>query len=85
MASSTTIPIASTIANSVSRLIVNPKRLRKKNVPTIATGTAIAGISVDRKSCKKMNTTMNTRINASTSVLITFSIEALRYSLASTR
>jgi hypothetical protein len=46
----------------------NPKRLMKKNVPKMATGTAIAGISVDLKSCKKINTTINTNAKASSNV-----------------
>ncbi|MNE09789.1 hypothetical protein D3C80_1024760 [compost metagenome] len=50
IASSTTIPIASTSANNVNRLMEKPKSCIKKNVPTIATGTAMAGISVDLKS-----------------------------------
>ncbi len=39
------------------------------NVPTRATGTASVGISVALKPCKKMKTTMTTRISASTRVL----------------
>ena len=54
MASSTTIAMASTNADSVSRLREKPNTYRKKNVPTSDTGTAISGISVERKSCKKM-------------------------------
>ncbi|MNY79298.1 hypothetical protein D3C86_2198690 [compost metagenome] len=50
MASSTTIPMARTRANKVSRLIEKPNNCIKKNVPIIATGTAIAGIKVERKS-----------------------------------
>ena len=42
----------------------------------------MAGINVERKSCKKMYTTMNTRIKASISVLITSWIEANKKSLA---
>ncbi|MCY1523867.1 hypothetical protein D9M68_587780 [compost metagenome] len=80
MASSTTIPMARTNANKVNRLMVKPKRLRKKNVPTMATGTLIAGMRVDLKSCKKINTTKNTRIKASIRVCSTFSIEASRKS-----
>ena len=57
--------------NKVSRLIVKPNSCMKKNVPMIATGTAIAGISVERKSCRKMNTTINTRMKASISVCFT--------------
>ena len=47
IASSTTIPIASTNANNVSKLIEYPNKFRKKNVPTIETGTAMAGINVE--------------------------------------
>ena len=50
MASSTTIAIARTRAESVRRFSEKPKICRKKNVPTRDTGTAIAGISVLRKS-----------------------------------
>ncbi|MPN58062.1 hypothetical protein SDC9_205760 [bioreactor metagenome] len=50
IASSTTIPIARTKANKVTRFKEYPNKFRKKNEPTIETGTAIAGISVDRKS-----------------------------------
>ena len=83
MASSTTIPIARTNANNVNKLIEYPKTFRKKNVPIIDTGTAIAGIKVERKSCKKRNTTKNTSTNASKSVVITFSIDAFKNKLVS--
>ena len=39
--------------------------------PIKATGIAIAGISVERKSCKKMKTTKNTSMNASNNVFKT--------------
>ena len=42
----------------------------------------MAGINVDRKSCRKINTTRNTRINASIKVFNTSWIEAYRKSLA---
>ncbi|MNN24131.1 hypothetical protein D3C81_1375490 [compost metagenome] len=71
MASSTTIPIARTRAKSVNILIENPNIFMKKNVPTIDTGTAMAGIKVERKSCKKIKTTINTKIKASIRVLMT--------------
>ena len=54
MASSTTMAMARTKADSVRRLMEKPNTSRKKNVPTSDTGTAISGISVERKSCKKM-------------------------------
>ena len=83
MASSTTIPIANTRANSVNRFIENPNTCKKKNVPIMATGTAIAGIRVDLISCKNTNTTINTNIKASINVWITFSIDASKNSLES--
>jgi hypothetical protein len=43
--------IARIMANNVSMLIEKPN-ICKKKVPMIATGTAIAGIKVDLKSCK---------------------------------
>jgi len=82
MASSTTIAMASTMAERVSRLILNPISFSTKNVAINATGMAMAGINVERISCKKMYTTMNTRINASIKVLITSWIEANKKSLA---
>ena len=68
--------MASTMAKRVSRLIENPNRFRKKNVPTNDTITEMAGMRVDRKSCRKMYTTMNTRMKASMIVSTTLSIEA---------
>ena len=85
MASSTTIPIARSMANRVSRFILKLKRYKKKKVPTIATGTDIAGISVERKSCRNRYTTMNTSKKASRRVLIIFSIDASRNLLALTK
>ena len=82
MASSTTIAMASTMAERVSKLILKPISFSTKNVAINATGIAIAGINVERKSCKKIYTTMNTRIKASIKVLITSWIEANKKSLA---
>ena len=42
--------MANNKADSVSRLMENPKIQRKKNVPIKATGTAIIGMSVERMS-----------------------------------
>ena len=50
----------------------------KKKVPINETGTAMAGIRVDFTSCKKINTTSETRMNASISVFITSLILASR-------
>lgn len=83
IASSTTIPMARINANRVRRLMEYPNKFRKKKVPIMETGTAIAGIRVDLKSCKNKNTTINTSINASKRVASTLSIEAVRNSLVS--
>ena len=83
MASSTTMAMASTNANSVKRLSENPANFKKKNVPTNDTITAMAGIKVERKSCKKTYTTINTSINASMIVSITLSMDAKRKSVVS--
>ena len=82
IASSTTIPIASTNANKVSRLIVKPNNCIKKKVPINATGTAIAGINVERRSCKKINTTINTSANAINKVSSTCEIDSSKKSFA---
>ena len=76
MALSTTIPMAKTRANSVIKLIEKPNNCIKKNVPIRDTGTAIAGINVERKSPKKINTISATNKKASTNVRNTSCIEA---------
>ena len=48
IASSTTRPMQSTIASSVSRLIVNPKAHSAANAVTRQTGMVTAGISAER-------------------------------------
>ena len=53
MASSTTVPMASTRAKSVSRLMENPASDRKAKVPISATMIETVGMSVERMSCKK--------------------------------
>ena len=68
MASSTTIPIASTSPNSDRLFSEKPNAAITANVPTIATGTAISGITAARQFCRKTITTMATRITASRSV-----------------
>ena len=82
MASSTTIAIASTIADKVSKFTLNPISFKTKKVAINATGMAIAGINVERKSCKNTYTTINTKIKASINVLITSWIDANKKSLA---
>ena len=53
MASSTTRPIASTIASSVSVLIVKPNRYISPNAPTSETGIVTSGMSVARRLRRK--------------------------------
>ena len=77
IASSTTMPIASTRANSVSTLIVKPSSSSPRNVPTTLTGTASIGISVARQLWRKTNTTRVTSSMASTSVVTTSLMDAV--------
>ena len=48
MASSTTMPMASTSPNRVSRLIEKPSRYMPAKVPMIDTGTAMIGMIIAR-------------------------------------
>ena len=83
MASSTTIPIAITRAKSEIILSVMLNANIAMKLPNRDTGTAIIGITADLQSPKNMNTTMATRMKASNSVCITFSILASRKRLIS--
>ncbi|MNL06577.1 hypothetical protein D3C87_1272170 [compost metagenome] len=76
MASSTRRPIARTIANMVSVLIEYPVTARMPNVPRSTTGTAIIGMKVARRFCRKTSSTTKTRMIASISVCTTFSIDS---------
>ncbi|MNM66338.1 hypothetical protein D3C81_778180 [compost metagenome] len=75
IASSTTMPMASTIANSVSWLMVKPMASMPMKVPSRATGMTRVGMIVARKFCRKINITRNTSTIASIRVWITSSIE----------
>ena len=77
MASSTRIPIAMTMANSVSTLIEKPSAQRPRHAPQSAIGTTIVGISVARQFWRKRNITRKTRIMASISVSTTDFTDAL--------
>ena len=83
MASSTTKPIAKTIANNVSVFIVKPKTVNAANVPSNETGTASSGITVARKLCRKIKITSTTRTNASKNVCATSLIDAVINSVLS--
>ena len=76
IASSTTMPIASTSPNSVSVLIEKPSRYSAANVPTIDTGTAISGMIEARQVCRNRITTSTTSSTASSSVVTTALIES---------
>ena len=75
IASSTTMPMASTMAKSVRVLIEKPKMYRPAKVPMMDTGTASIGISVARQDCRKTNTTSSTSTAASKIVFCTSWIE----------
>src|SRR5215472_23241 len=75
MASSTTMPIASTKPNIVSVLMEKPSNEKNAKVPMTETGIARIGINVDLQFCKKKNTTSVTNPNAISKVFTTSSIE----------
>ena len=68
IASSTTMPIASTMANSVARLMEKPSAAIAAKAPMIVTGTVVAGTSIARQSCRKTRMTISTRTPASINV-----------------
>ena len=76
IASSTTMPIASTSPNRVSALIEKPNTYITAKVPTIETGTASSGMIEARQVCRNRITTSTTSAIASSSVCTTASIEA---------
>ena len=65
IASSTTMPIATTKPKSTGRLSENPNIWAKKNVPMIETGIANIEMSDVRSAPRNATTTMSTRISAS--------------------
>ena len=81
IASSTTIPIASTMPNSERLLRLKPKPASTARLPISDTGIAMIGINAARQLCRNSSTTKATRISASTSVCSTASIEAEMYSV----
>ena len=75
MASSTTMPMASTSPNSVRLLSENPNAAMTKNVPISDTGMATIGMIAARQVCRNRMMTITTRTTASNSVLITSSTD----------
>ncbi len=71
IASSTTMPTASTSPNSVRLFSVKPNVAMKKNVPISDTGIAMIGITAARQVCRKMMITSTTSSAASRMVSIT--------------
>ena len=69
MASSTTIPMASTMPNNDNMFRENPMPAMMANVPIKDTGIAATGTTVARQSCKKMKMTSTTNAIAIASVL----------------
>src|SRR3954468_24530747 len=76
MASSTTMPIASTRPNSDSVLIEKPNISITANVPTTDTGTASSGITEARQVCRNTITTIATSTIASIRVWTTDLIDS---------
>ncbi|MCY1426543.1 hypothetical protein D9M71_423660 [compost metagenome] len=83
MASSTTIPMASTRPNRVSRLMEKPSAYIPAKVPISETGIARIGISVARMFCRNRKTTSITRISASTKVWTTSSMDTFTNTVVS--
>src|SRR5256885_560010 len=73
IASSTTMPIASTIPNSESVLIEKPAASITANVPTIEMGTAANGM-IDARHVWRNSTTTNTTIRVASSNVVTTSL-----------
>ncbi len=77
IASSTTMPVASTIASSVRMLMLKPATYMMKKEPISEIGIAITGISVVRQSRRKTKMMITTSRKAITMVSST-SLMALR-------
>ena len=75
MASSTTRPIASTMASSVSVLIEKPNSSISAKAPISDTGMVTSGMSVARSERRKRKMTSTTSATASPMVVKTSSIE----------
>ena len=75
MASSTTSPIAKTIASSVSRLKLNPAISIRLQTPISDSGMVTTGITTERNEARNRKITTITMMTASPSVFSTSSIE----------
>ncbi len=77
MASSTTRPVANTMASSVSRFKENPAASIKAAVPINDSGIVMTGITTARRLPRNRKMTTMTIATASMSVRMTSSIDAL--------
>ncbi|MGY3360645.1 hypothetical protein ACVWZK_007308 [Bradyrhizobium sp. GM0.4] len=75
MASSTTRPIASTIASRVNRLKLKPSASISVQTPIIDNGMVTTGMMTERNDARNRKITTITMITASPSVFSTSSIE----------
>ena len=75
MASSTTMPMASTSPNSERLLSEKPNIAMKKKVPMSDTGMATMGMTAARQVCRNRITTSTTRTTASRMVSTTASTD----------
>ena len=75
MASSTTMPMASTSPNSDRLLSEKPNIAMKKKVPMSDTGMATIGMTAARQVCRNRITTSTTRMIASPMVSTTASTD----------
>ena len=76
MASSTTMPMASTRPNSERLFSEKPNACITANVPMSDTGTASSGMMEARQFCRKTMTTITTSSTASNSVWTTASMDS---------
>ena len=76
MESSTTSPMARTMASSVSVFTLKPKRYMNVNAPTSETGIVTSGITVARRLRRKRKITTATSTIASTMVWNTALIDS---------
>ena len=83
MASSTTMPMASTRPNSEMLFRLKPRAAMTAKVPMMETGTSISGRIMARQSCRKTSTTRPTRTTASSSVCTTSWTDSRMYGVVS--
>ena len=76
IASSTTMPTASTSPNKVRLLSVKPNSAMKKKVPISDTGMATSGMTAARQVCRNITTTSTTSRMASMIVFWTASTDS---------